>query len=302
MSIKREKIGFIGLGNMGKPMAGHLAKAGYDMMIFDISSELSTQVSKEISSKPANNIEEIGIFSDIVITCLPNGKIVQDVMIGSGKLATIMEKGNLLVDMSSSDPIETDQLGSSLKELGISMIDAPVSGGVKGAHGGTLTIITGGALEDYNRAESILNVLGGKVFHVGRLGCGQAMKALNNLCSATGLLIVAEALKAGEKFGLNPEMMIDVLNVSTGRNNSTENKVKQFILSEEYEKAGFAMDLMVKDISTAVTFAQELKVFMPLGLKAVDVWSEALTSLDGKPDHTEIARWVKNTKPKSSKE
>ena len=152
-------------------------------------------------------------------------------------------------------------------------------------------------MQDVERANPLLDVLGGKVFHVGRLGCGQAMKALNNLCSATGLLIVAEALKAGETFGLNPEMMINVLNVSTGRNNSTENKVKQFILSGQYEKAGFAMDLMVKDISTAVSFAEELKVSMPLGSKAVDVWSNALASLGGKPDHTEIARWVSDGKP-----
>ena len=162
------------------------------------------------------------------MTCLPNGKIVQDVMTGTGKLANVMNDGSLLVDMSSSDPIETGQLGDSLRKLGIGMIDAPVSGGVKGAHAGTLTIIVGGDVQDVERANSLLDVLGGKVFHVGRLGCGQAMKALNNLCSATGLLIVAEALKAGETFGLNPEMMINVLNVSTGRNNSTENKVKQF--------------------------------------------------------------------------
>ena len=302
MSIKREKIGFIGLGNMGKPMAGHIASAGYDLMVFDISSELSFSVAKDIGSSIANNLEEVGVFSDIIITCLPNGKIVQDVMTGTGKLGQIMESGNLLVDMSSSDPIETGQLGDSLKDLGINMIDAPVSGGVKGAHAGTLTIITGGNREDYERAEPVLNVLGKKVFYSGRLGCGQAMKALNNLCSATGLLIVAEALKAGEEFGLNPDMMIDVLNVSTGRNNSTENKVKQFILSGEYEKAGFAMDLMVKDISTAVSFAEELKVFMPLGSKAVNVWAEALASLGGKPDHTEIARWVKNVEPRLLKE
>ena len=296
MPDKNEKIGFIGLGNMGNPMARHLSSAGYELMIFDISSELSSQVAKDIGSTAAKNLKEIGKFSDIIVTCLPNGKIVQDVMAGTGKLANVMNDGSLLIDMSSSDPIETGQLGDSLRELGISMIDAPVSGGVKGAHAGTLTIIVGGDAQDVERANSLLNVLGGKVFHVGRLGCGQAMKALNNLCSATGLLIVAEALKAGETFGLNPEMMINVLNASTGRNNSTENKVKQFILSGEYEKAGFAMDLMVKDISTAVSFAEELKVLMPLGSKAVDVWSNALVSLGGKPDHTEIARWVSDGK------
>lgn len=277
---------------MGKPMARHLANSGYQLMVYDISTDLTSQVAKEIGSNKAYDFEEIGEFSDIIVTCLPNGKIVEDVMIGAGNLANWLDCECLLVDMSSSDPIETVQLGDGLKEFGINMIDAPVSGGIKGAHAGTLTIIVGGEVENVERASPLLNILGGKVFHVGRLGCGQAMKALNNLCSATGLLIVSEVLKAGKKFGLNPETMIDVLNVSTGRNNSTENKVKQFILSGEYKKAGFAMDLMVKDISTAVTFAKEISIKMPLGQTSVNEWSEALDSLDGTPDHTEIARWV----------
>jgi 3-hydroxyisobutyrate dehydrogenase len=111
---------------------------------------------------------------------------------------------------------------------------------------------------------------------------------------------VAEALKAGKTFGLDPEMMIDILNVSTGRNNSTENKVKQFILSNKYEKAGFAMDLMVKDINTAISFAKEMGIPMPLGSTAVEAWSNALTALGGKPDHTEIARWVDVRDPKTT--
>ncbi len=292
MKERNDKIGFIGLGNMGKPMVGHLANAGHELMVFDISSELSIQVADQIGVIAAENLEELGKYADIAVTSLPNDKVVEEVMFGAGNLANVMDDGSLLVDMSSCDPIETGRLGDRLKEFNINMIDAPVSGGVEGAHAGTLTIIVGGDENNVERANPLLNILGSRVFHVGRLGCGQAMKALNNLCSATGLLIVSEALKAGETFGLDPEMMIDVLNVSTGRNNSTENKVKQFILSGDYKEAGFAMDLMVKDISTAVSFAKELGIIMPLGAASVDVWSNALMSLDGNPDHTEIARWV----------
>ena len=292
MTKFKDKIGFVGLGNMGRPMASHLASSGYQIMVFDISAELSSKVAEDIRSSQAVNLEELGEFSDIIVTCLPNGKIVEDVMIGAGNLVNWMDRGSLFIDMSSSGPIETVQLGDSLKEFGVDMIDAPVSGGVKGAYAGTLTIIVGGNTEHVERANPLLDILGGKVFHVGRLGCGQAMKALNNLCSATGLLIVAEALKAGKKFGLDPETIIDVLNVSTGRNNSSENKVKQFILSGDYKKAGFAMDLMVKDISTAVAFAKEININMPLGQASVNEWADALKSLGGKPDHTEIARWV----------
>ena len=273
-------------------MAGHLTNAGHELMVFDISSELTIQVADQIGAIAAKNLEMLGKYADLVITSLPSGKVVEDVMFGAGNLANAMGEGSLLVDMSSCDPVETGKLGDRLKEFNINIIDAPVSGGVKGAHAGTLTIIVGGNEKNVMRANPLLNILGGKVFHVGRLGCGQAMKALNNLCSATGLLIVAEALVAGEKFGLNPEMIIDILNVSTGRNNSTENKVKQFILSGNYKEAGFAMDLMVKDISAAVSFAKELGIIMPLGEASVDVWSNALTSLGGNPDHTEIARWV----------
>jgi 3-hydroxyisobutyrate dehydrogenase len=285
-------IGFIGLGNMGKPMANHLAHAGYNLMVFDISTELSAIVANETGTKVAISLDQLGAFADIIITCLPNGKVVHDLMLGDGQLAESLSSGNLLIDMSSCDPIQAGQLGEQLKQHKIAMIDAPVSGGIKGAQAGTLTIIIGGNKQDVARAMPLLKILGNNVFHTGRLGSGQAMKALNNLCSATGLLIVAEILKAGKTFGLDPEMMIDILNVSTGRNNSTENKVKQFILSDEYEKAGFAMDLMVKDITTAISFAKELDITMPLGSTAAEIWSNALATLGGKPDHTEIARWV----------
>ena len=292
MSLGIDKIGFIGLGNMGRPMANHIAKSGIELMVFDISPDLTSEVANDLKARPSNKPQSIAEFSDIIVTCLPNGEIVQDVMFGESNLASAMKKGSLHIDMSSSDPIGTAQLGKRLKEFNVGMVDAPVSGGVKGAHAGTLTIMAGGDTTHIKRAEPLLNILGGKVFHVGQLGCGQAMKALNNLCSATGLLIAAEALRAGQAFGLDPEIMIDVLNVSTGRNNSTENKIKQFIFSGAYKDAGFAMDLMVKDISTAISFAKELKIDMTLGNACVDAWSDALSCLNDSPDHTEIARWV----------
>ncbi|MEE2745898.1 MAG: NAD(P)-dependent oxidoreductase [Pseudomonadota bacterium] len=292
MGRRKKKIGFIGLGNMGRPMASHLASSGLELIVYDITTELASRVASDIGATAAVDLEEVAKFSNIIVTSLPNGKIVEDVMIGTGGLANLMNEGSILIDMSSSDPIKTGQLGAKLKELGIGMIDAPVSGGVKGALDGTLTIIVGGEAKYVKRADPLLNALSQKVFHVGHLGCGQAMKALNNLCSATGLLIVAEVLRAGQAFGLQPETMIDVLNVSTGRNNSTENKIKQFILSGAYKDAGFAMDLMVKDISTAIAFANELNINMLLGKASVGAWSDALSSLEGSPDHTEIVRWV----------
>ena len=277
-------------------MVEHLKNAGYEVMVFDISSELTTATSLEIKAIAAKNISEIGSYADIVITSLPNVSIVNEVVFGDEGLSSAMSSGNLLIDMSSCDPIKTQEIGNRLAVSDIDMIDAPISGGVNGAKSATLAIIVGGSDTDAKRAKPILDILGSNVFHTGDLGCGQAMKALNNLCSATGLLIVAESLKAGKTFGLKPEMIVDVLNASSGRNNSTENKVKQFIISNEYEKAGFAMDLMVKDITTAISFAEKINISMPLGNKSVDLWSEALSSLQGSPDHTEIARWVDVTK------
>lgn len=289
----KPKLGFVGLGNMGAPMAAHLATAGFALAVFDISPGVAAGFAAKTGAKAAGSLKEVGALSDIAITCLPNGDIVRDVVLGGrDNLADAMAAGTIVVDMSSSDPIHTAALGKALDPFGIAMADAPVSGGVKGAKAASLTIMAGGSADIVEKLRPILETMGKRVFHTGGLGTGQAMKALNNLCSAAGFLIVVEALKAGEKFGLDKNVMTDILNVSTGRNNSSENKIKQYVLSGKYQDAGFAMDLMVKDISAALDLANTLETPMPLGAATVSAWRQALDDLGDSPDHTEIARWL----------
>jgi 3-hydroxyisobutyrate dehydrogenase len=198
----------------------------------------------------------------------------------------------LAIDMGSSDPNLTIELGGALNKKGINLIDAPVSGGVKKAISGDLAILAGGTEPNVARAMPILSLIGGKIIHTGALGSGQACKCLNNLCSATGLLVVAETLSLAEKFGIMPNTFIDVLNNSSGKNNSSENKFLQFILSEKFN-SGFRMDLMNKDILTALKLANTFDVDFSLSQASIEKWKKAESELELGCDHTKIAAWQK---------
>ena len=284
-------IGFIGLGNMGFPMAQNLAKEKqHNIYVFDLNIETLKKNLWPENVVPTNDLSELAANSDTVITCLPNISIVQEVYYGNKGILSNLKEGTLAIDMSSSDPHLTIELGNTLTKMGVDLIDAPVSGGVKKAISGELAILVGGDKPNVEKAMPILTLMGGKIIHTGSLGSGQACKCLNNLCSATGLLVVAEALSLAEKFGVMPDTFIDVLNYSSGKNNSTENKFHQFILSEKFN-SGFRMDLMNKDILTALNLANSLKVDFSLSKTSIDKWKRAENELELGCDHTEIAGW-----------
>ena len=196
-----------------------------------------------------------------------------------------------MVDMSSSVPTDTVALGADLAKLGFRLIDAPVSGGVKRAVDGTLTIMVGGDEASLAQARPLLEAMGSKIFPTGRLGSGHAMKALNNFVSAAGVVAAMEAVIAGRKFGLDPERMIDILNVSTGRNNATEVKMKPFVLSETYA-SGFGLGLMAKDVGIAAGLAQSLGLHLPMLHEAAQLWRDAAGTLGAASDHTEIIKHI----------
>ena len=284
-------IGFIGLGNMGFPMAQNLAKEKqHNIYVFDLNIETLKKNLWPENVVPTNDLSELAANSDTVITCLPDISIVQEVYYGNKGILSNLKEGTLAIDMSSSDPHLTIELGNTLTKTGVNLIDAPVSGGVKKAISGELAILVGGDKPNVEKAMPTLTLMGGKIIHTGSLGSGQACKCLNNLCSATGLLVVAEALSLAEKFGVMPDTFIDVLNYSSGKNNSTENKFHQFILSEKFN-SGFRMDLMNKDILTALNLANSLKVDFSLSKTSIDKWKRAENELELGCDHTEIAGW-----------
>lgn len=282
----KPRIGFIGLGMMGLPMSANLLRAGYEVAGFDVSEDALAAFAEK-GGVAARSAKDAASRADMLITMLPNSSIVWDALLGAGAAASGLAAGALVIDMSSSAPQKTAQLGEALAKLGVGLIDAPVSGLAARATDGTLAIMVGGAKTDIERARPVLSVMGRAIIETGPLGAGHAMKALNNYVSASGLVAACEALIVGEVFGLDPAVMIDVLNLSTGRNNSTETKIKPQVLSGAFQ-SGFALALMAKDNRTAADLAESL------GLRADEIrasaalWEEAAQTLGRGADHTEI--------------
>lgn len=288
-----ERIGFIGLGKMGIPMTRNLKKAGFQLALNDVNKEAVQAMSKELDAPVYEDLGELARACRVVITMVPDGKIVRDVALGrdgaSSGLVAGFARGSVLIDMSSSAPMGTRKLGEELAARGIHMIDAPVSGGVRRAITGQLAVMIGGDPAVIERCRPVLAAMGTQLFIVGELGAGDAIKAINNYVSATGLLAAAEGLVAAQRFGLDPHKALEVINASTGKNNSTEVKFEQFVMSRTFG-SGFSIALMAKDLRTALELAEQVDAPMPLGSHCVPLWNDAEKSLGGNADHTEIVR------------
>ncbi len=287
-------IGFIGLGQMGIPMAHQLLRAGYAVKAFDAAEAARANFEAVTGTAAVESAAAACHGVAAVITMLPDGKIVRRVLCGAGDETGALaaaEPGTIIIDMSSSSPIDTRALAAALQPGGYALVDAPVSGGVKRALDGSLAIMAGGEAETIARVRPLLSAMGSAVFATGPLGSGHAMKALNNYVSAAGLVAAAEAILVGRRFGLDPEVIVDVLNASTGRNNSTEKKMKQQVLSGDFA-SGFSMALMTKDLHTAAEIARDAGIATPLAAVCEDLWAEADSKLGAGADHTEIYRFL----------
>ncbi len=286
------RFGYVGIGNMGAPMAANLARSGNEVIIGDLNSAaVEAFTMKHETARPANGLAAVGQGAEAVFTCLPNGSNVREAVLSEGGIADGMSEGAVLVDMSSSSPMGTIELGEILADRGIRMVDAPVSGGVPRAIDGTIAIMVGGAKEDIEKVRPALSVMGGQIFETGALGSAHAMKAINNVMSATNLVVGIEALVIGKKFGLDPENMVDILNFSSGKNSATEGKLKQYVLNREFN-SGFSMDLMVKDVATALDLARELGVPWMVGGTVFEMYQAARNHLIANSDNSDIARWI----------
>lgn len=284
------RLGFVGIGTMGAPMVRVLRQAGHAPALLDANPAAAEAVAAETGLTVCQDGASLGAICDVVILMLPRSDIVRAVCLGASGLASGMAAGSVIVDMGSSDPQETRRLGGDLAGRGITLLDAPVSGGVRKAAAGTLAIMLGA--DDAAAAARVLPVLQamGRVLRTGGLGSGHASKALNNYVSAAGLAAACEALIIGREFGLDPGTLVDVLNASTGRNNSTENKLAQFVLSGAFRDAGFALDLMAKDVALAQGLSDSLGVDLPGVAAARSLWAAASAALPEGADHTEIFR------------
>ena len=285
------RIGFVGLGNMGWPMA-HLLDPHYALTVLDARAEVAESFAAEHRATATTSLEALAEASDAVITMLPNGDIVREVALGGadgGDLVAGMAAGSLLIDMSSSAPLGTRQLAEDLRPHGIALVDAPVSGGVVGARDGSLSIMVGGEQDDIARCHPVLEHLGRAIYEMGGSGTGHAMKALNNYCSAAGLSAACEALIVGDRMGLDPAQMVDVLNASSGRNAATEGRVAEEILSRSFG-AGFTVGLMAKDVGIAAGIAEALGLEAPILSRTSDLWRDAEELLGGAVGVSEVVK------------
>lgn len=281
-STERMLVGFIGLGRMGLQMAARLEASGTHLLGADPAE--GARAAANACGVEIASLEAIGARCGIVITMLPDSDVVESVV---DSLLPSIATHTLLIDMSSSDPNRTRALAARLASHSVDLVDAPVSGGVRAASDGTLTIMVGGGREGVGRATPLLTTMG-RVVPVGAVGSGHAIKALNNLLSATHLWATSEAMLAGERFGLDPTVMLEVFNGSSAMSGSTTNKWPNFILSGRFD-SGFAAALMVKDMRIALELIDSTGVPAALGHDALALWVDALDTLDPGADHTEIA-------------
>ncbi|WP_251878101.1 NAD(P)-dependent oxidoreductase [Achromobacter sp. Marseille-Q4954] len=289
MSAAQERVGLIGIGSMGWPMAARLVQAGFAVTVFDAVPGQADKFAQEVGGQAAATCAELAAQSDIVFTMLPTSAIVEQVLNGQQGVLAGLRPGSVVVDMSSGVPAHTQRLAQAVAAAGGVMVDAPVSGGVPRARTGELAIMYGGPAATLERVRPALSSMGTTITPVGEVGSAHAMKALNNLVSAGGFLIGVEAMLIGQQFGLDPNVIVDVLNASTGMNNSTQKKFKQFVLSRQFN-SGFGLDLMVKDLGIALGIATDTGTPTPFASLCRELWASAGKTLGKGQDHTAVAR------------
>jgi 3-hydroxyisobutyrate dehydrogenase len=273
---------------MGRPMAGHIARAGHSLTVFDVDVAAAQRLAADSIVQIAQGREDFR-GSEVLVTMLPTGAIVRDVLVGPHGIAPELPKGALIIDMSSSEPEGTRELGATLAGLGLLLVDAPVSGGVPRATDATLTIMIGGEASAIEHARPVLELLGKRLFKVGALGAGHAMKALNNYVSAAAFEATSEALLIGKRFGIDPTQLIDILNVSTGRTFHSELSMKDHVIAGRHA-AGFLLSLAAKDVRIAAGLAAALNIQAPMLKLSAEQMTTASQTLGPKADVTEAIK------------
>lgn len=280
------EIGFIGVGNMGGPMVNNLLAGGYAVRVYD-PNKAAVDACVAKGATTASSPKDLADKVETVLVCLPTPAIVQAVALGENGLS----KGSKIktyIDLSTTGPRTSIPVAEALAEAGIVALDAPVSGGVIGAVAGTLAVMVSGPHNDHGHHRPMLEKIGKNVFYVGaKIGMGQTMKLLNNLLSGTALAVTAEAVTLGIKAGLDPKLMIDIFNASSGRNTATETKFPNSVLTRKFN-GGFGTGLMFKDIRLCLEEAEAQGVTMFVGSGARQAWSFAMAQGSATEDSTQI--------------
>lgn len=284
------RVGIIGLGNMGSRITQRLLEGGVSVGVYDIN-QAAVDEMVALGAVAERSPAQLGSNYPYVITLLPNALIVKEIVLGAEGLVHGMGPKSLLIEMTTSDPSSTKELNETLKSKGLRMIDAPVSGGVAKARNGTLSVMAGGEEKDFKEVESLLCKIGENVIHVGAIGAGHTIKALNNMVSATTLAVTGEAIALGVKLGLDPDKMLAVINTSTGRSVSSELKFPSQIVNRKFD-SGFTLDLMVKDLTIANLIAETENVSLDVATTNLQLWKQASDQLGKGADHTMIVKHI----------
>ena len=270
-----EKVGFIGLGIMGKPMAIHLIKAGYDLTIYARRPEVIAEM-EGLGASVVESPAAVAEATDIVITIVTADPEVREVVLGDDGVLQGASEGSLIVDMSTISPLTIREIAEKAGSKNVAVMDAPVSGGDTGAINGTLTIIAGGEAKDFDRCRGLFNAMGNEenIFHVGSVGVGQTVKIVNQLIGGINMAAIAEGLILGIRAGADPEVMRQVISVSSANSTLFQIRVSDFLLADAFDP-GFMLDLMKKDLAIGVDLGKALNVPMPIGAAVYQMYAAA---------------------------
>lgn len=283
-----KKIGFIGLGIMGKPMAKNLLKAGFSLTVYDIVPEAVKDV-VGAGAEAGSSSKDVAAKSEIVITMLPNSPEVKDVVLGENGVLEGAKRGTILIDMSSIAPLASKEIAEKAKDKGVVMLDAPVSGGEPKAIEGTLAIMVGGPEDTFEQVKDILGIMGASVTRVGKIGSGNTTKLANQIIVALNIAAMSEAMVLATKSGVDPEKVYQA--IRGGLAGSTVLDAKMPLALEGNFKPGFRIELHIKDLANALDTAHELGVPVPLSSGVMEIMQALKVDGKGKDDHGGIIQF-----------
>jgi 3-hydroxyisobutyrate dehydrogenase len=281
------KVGFIGLGAIGRPIAVHIAKR-FPTVVWNRTGAKAEAFAAETGAAVARSPRELVSEVDVVVTCLPTSREVWEIGEGAG---TAWRPGQLLLDLTSGDPITSRELAARLSEKGVGFVDAPVSGGTSGAEAGTLTVMLGGEQRWVERALEVVSVFSSKAVHVGPVGAGHATKAINNALLAVNLIAAGEGLAALVKIGVPAAKALEVINASSGRSNVTENLIPQRVVTRAWPRT-FRLALLYKDLDIADDVLRDTEVPHEMIGLAWRLFAEGRKALGEEADHVEIIKLI----------
>ncbi len=285
------RVAFLGLGAIGEPMASHLARPPFRLTVWNRTTEKATEFARRYAVEAAPSAADAVRSADVVITCLPSSREVRDLVAGNGGLLSELKAGAALVDCTSGDPASSRDIAAMLRDRDIDFVDAPVSGGVKGAVAGSLTVMCGGSEQSIGRVRPVLSAFAGKIVRCGEVGTGHAVKAMNQALLAIHIWSAGECLAALARLGVETATALEVINGSSGRSNASEKLFPERVIGRAYPRT-FRVALLDKDVSIAADIAAQANAPAPFIDLAARLFREAHNLLGDEADHVEAIKII----------